>query len=306
LAHRGCFPFLPASSSRKADALSTLCPFDHNSNGAGVGGGLGRVCDGRRHAEPFSAARFPARAGDQPLSGALPQCFPRSICSCIQPLGRVSHIYRLVSPPDLSRTEVCCRPVTYTTGAHARAVNCKLCYTPSPCFDKVHVYQVREEGWLPQHVLVRNEATKQLVGAVPMYLKSHSYGASHAETAIQLCQRLGRKETAGKKDIMGNCQSQSCMRCSNIVYKGEPFDERVTPGSKLSPEKSTDAVRRRVCLRPLVGALLLATDSAEVLPQAPELRPLHSCDGRAAAAGAGAQRGCCATCPGHYAEDHHR
>ena len=37
--------------------------------------------------------------------------------------------------------------------------------------------QVADEGWLPQHVLVRNEATGQLVGACPMYLKSHSYGA---------------------------------------------------------------------------------------------------------------------------------
>lgn len=34
----------------------------------------------------------------------------------------------------------------------------------------------REEGWLPQHVLVRDNATKQLLGAVPLYLKSHSYG----------------------------------------------------------------------------------------------------------------------------------
>lgn len=32
-----------------------------------------------------------------------------------------------------------------------------------------------EEGWLPQHLLLR-EAGGRLVGAVPLYLKSHSYG----------------------------------------------------------------------------------------------------------------------------------
>ena len=36
--------------------------------------------------------------------------------------------------------------------------------------------QVKEQGWLPQHVLVRNEVTGQLLGACPLYLKSHSYG----------------------------------------------------------------------------------------------------------------------------------
>eukprot|EP00208_Stichococcus_sp_RCC1054_P007623 CAMPEP_0206140138 /NCGR_PEP_ID=MMETSP1473-20131121/8532_1 /ASSEMBLY_ACC=CAM_ASM_001109 /TAXON_ID=1461547 /ORGANISM="Stichococcus sp, Strain RCC1054" /LENGTH=451 /DNA_ID=CAMNT_0053534183 /DNA_START=303 /DNA_END=1658 /DNA_ORIENTATION=- len=34
----------------------------------------------------------------------------------------------------------------------------------------------KEEGWLPQHVLVRDAGTKELLGAVPLYLKSHSYG----------------------------------------------------------------------------------------------------------------------------------
>ena len=50
---------------------TTLC------TAAGVGGGLGRVRDGRRDAEPFPAARLPARAGNQPLSGALPLCSAR-------------------------------------------------------------------------------------------------------------------------------------------------------------------------------------------------------------------------------------
>lgn len=35
---------------------------------------------------------------------------------------------------------------------------------------------VREEGWLPQHVLARDEATGELLGCVPLYLKGHSYG----------------------------------------------------------------------------------------------------------------------------------
>ena len=37
-------------------------------------------------------------------------------------------------------------------------------------------WQVREEGWVPQHVLVRNAETRELLGAAPMYLKGHSYG----------------------------------------------------------------------------------------------------------------------------------
>ncbi len=37
-------------------------------------------------------------------------------------------------------------------------------------------HQVPNEGWLPQHVLVRRRDTRELLGAVPMYLKSHSYG----------------------------------------------------------------------------------------------------------------------------------
>jgi uncharacterized protein len=33
----------------------------------------------------------------------------------------------------------------------------------------------RETGWLPQHVIIEDDA-KRILGAVPMYLKSHSYG----------------------------------------------------------------------------------------------------------------------------------
>ncbi|KAL4438253.1 hypothetical protein ABPG77_010614 [Micractinium sp. CCAP 211/92] len=35
---------------------------------------------------------------------------------------------------------------------------------------------VRDEGWLPQHVLVRGGSTGELLGCCPMYLKGHSYG----------------------------------------------------------------------------------------------------------------------------------
>jgi len=34
----------------------------------------------------------------------------------------------------------------------------------------------REEGWLPLHLLAREQATGELVGCVPLYLKSHSMG----------------------------------------------------------------------------------------------------------------------------------
>ena len=36
--------------------------------------------------------------------------------------------------------------------------------------------QVKEEGWLPQHVLIRHAETQQLHACVPLYLKGHSYG----------------------------------------------------------------------------------------------------------------------------------
>ena len=35
---------------------------------------------------------------------------------------------------------------------------------------------VKEEGWLPQHVLVRRTDTGELLGCCPMYLKAHSFG----------------------------------------------------------------------------------------------------------------------------------
>lgn len=35
---------------------------------------------------------------------------------------------------------------------------------------------VKEEGWLPQHLLVRRTDTGELLGCAPMYLKAHSYG----------------------------------------------------------------------------------------------------------------------------------
>ena len=48
--------------------------------------------------------------------------------------------------------------------------------------------QIKEEGWLPQHVLVREEGSGELLGAVPLYLKSHSYGgAHHCKAAVPIC-----------------------------------------------------------------------------------------------------------------------
>ena len=36
--------------------------------------------------------------------------------------------------------------------------------------------QVQEQGWLAQHVLVYDDSTSELMGCVPLYLKTHSYG----------------------------------------------------------------------------------------------------------------------------------
>jgi predicted N-acyltransferase len=36
--------------------------------------------------------------------------------------------------------------------------------------------QVPEEGWGPQHVIVRNDDTGELLGCCPLYLKGHSQG----------------------------------------------------------------------------------------------------------------------------------
>lgn len=35
---------------------------------------------------------------------------------------------------------------------------------------------VKEQGWLPQHLLVRDDASGELLGCCPLYLKGHSYG----------------------------------------------------------------------------------------------------------------------------------
>lgn len=37
-------------------------------------------------------------------------------------------------------------------------------------------FQVKEQGWLPQHVLLYDDSTSELMGCVPLYLKTHSYG----------------------------------------------------------------------------------------------------------------------------------
>lgn len=45
-----------------------------------------------------------------------------------------------------------------------------------PASPGVLLLQVKEEGWLTQHVLLYNDSTSELVGCVPLYLKTHSYG----------------------------------------------------------------------------------------------------------------------------------
>lgn len=36
--------------------------------------------------------------------------------------------------------------------------------------------QVQKQGWIPQHVLLYDDTTSELMGCVPLYLKTHSYG----------------------------------------------------------------------------------------------------------------------------------
>ncbi len=36
--------------------------------------------------------------------------------------------------------------------------------------------QVKRQGWIPQHVLLYDDTTSELMGCVPLYLKTHSYG----------------------------------------------------------------------------------------------------------------------------------
>jgi len=57
-----------------------------------------------------------------------------------------------------------------------------------------------ETGWLPQHILVEDEGG-HLVGAAPLYLKSHSYGEyvfDHGWAhALGKCRRKILSEAAG-------------------------------------------------------------------------------------------------------------
>ncbi len=53
-----------------------------------------------------------------------------------------------------------------------------MCMTASHELNLKHVFgQVRQTGWLPQHVLLKTGgAAPQLLACCPLYLKSHSYG----------------------------------------------------------------------------------------------------------------------------------
>ena len=55
-------------------------------------------------------------------------------------------------------------------------------------------YQVKEEGWLPQHVLIRHAETQQLHACVPLYLKGHSYGEYVFDNSwAALASRVGQR-----------------------------------------------------------------------------------------------------------------
>ena len=54
--------------------------------------------------------------------------------------------------------------------------------------------QVKEEGWLPQHVLIRHAETQQLHACVPLYLKGHSYGEYVFDNSwAHLAARVGQR-----------------------------------------------------------------------------------------------------------------
>ena len=54
--------------------------------------------------------------------------------------------------------------------------------------------QVKEQGWLPQHVLVRVNATNELIACCPLYLKGHSYGEYVFDNSwAMLASRLGQR-----------------------------------------------------------------------------------------------------------------
>ncbi|KAK9906585.1 hypothetical protein WJX75_004542 [Coccomyxa subellipsoidea] len=53
---------------------------------------------------------------------------------------------------------------------------------------------VKEEGWLPQHILLRSAATKELLACIPLYLKGHSYGEYVFDNSwAVLASRLGQR-----------------------------------------------------------------------------------------------------------------
>jgi len=83
---------------------------------------------------------------------------------------------------------------------------------------------VADEGWLPQHVLVRNEGTGQLVGACPMYLKSHSYGAR--VSVVILLRRIRVVILLRRIRVHSNCASavQWCDIHCSILHLCEQVD----------------------------------------------------------------------------------
>ncbi|CAL8462191.1 g1722 [Coccomyxa elongata] len=53
---------------------------------------------------------------------------------------------------------------------------------------------VKEEGWLPQHILLRSAETNQLLACIPLYLKGHSYGEYVFDNSwAVLASRLGQR-----------------------------------------------------------------------------------------------------------------
>ena len=60
----------------------------------------------------------------------------------------------------------------------------------------------REEGWLPLHLLAREQATGELVGCVPLYLKSHSMG-EYVFDQVSTCSAAPRGGPRTDKKLQG-------------------------------------------------------------------------------------------------------
>ena len=54
--------------------------------------------------------------------------------------------------------------------------------------------QVKEEGWMAHHILIRSAATQELLACMPLYMKGHSYGEYVFDNSwAAMASRLGHR-----------------------------------------------------------------------------------------------------------------